>query len=166
MVRLGSTDRARLPDRAFAYIDSQGRRRLPIHDASHVRNALARFNQVRFEDDAARDRARTRLLVAAKRFRIVPVGFISNELRSEREHGQRTEEPVPLPSGFVTMLLTDIDDFVPEAVGSARPELAAGAASSEELEDVVLTAANGNGTVQRASGSLRSQPVEPIPTPE
>ena len=67
MVRLGSTDRARLPDRAFAYIDSQGRRRLPIHDASHVRNALARFNQVRFEDDAARDRARTRLLVAAKR---------------------------------------------------------------------------------------------------
>ena len=42
----------------------------------------------------------------------------------------------------VSVELTDIDDFVPEAVGSARPELAAGAASSEELEDVVLTAAN------------------------
>ncbi len=109
MVRLGSAERARLPDRAFAYVDGRGRRLLPIHDASHVRNALARFNQVRFENDAARDRARKRLLNAAKRFRIVPVGFISNELRSERELGRRDDEPMRLPSGFVTMLLTDIE---------------------------------------------------------
>jgi class 3 adenylate cyclase len=109
VARLGAADRAKLPDRAFAYVDGQGRRRLPIHDASHVRNALARFNQVRFEDDAARDRARTRLLHAAKRFRIVPVGFISNELRSERELGRGTGAPIRLPSGFVTMLLSDIE---------------------------------------------------------
>lgn len=109
VVRLGATERARLPDRAFAYVDARGRRRLPIHDASHVRNALARFNQVRFDDGAARDRARKRLLDAAKRFRIVPVGFISNELRSERELGRRGDEAVRLPSGFVTMLLTDIE---------------------------------------------------------
>ena len=109
VVRLGSAERARLPDRAFAYVDRHGRRLLPIHDASHVRNALSRFNQVRFDDDAARDRARKRLLNAAKRFRIVPVGFISNELRSERELGRRDDEPVRLPSGFVTMLLTDIE---------------------------------------------------------
>ena len=109
VVRLGSAERARLPDRAFAYVDRRGRRLLPIHDASHVRNALARFNQVRFDDDAARDRARKRLLNAAKRFRIVPVGFISNELRTERELGRRADEPVRLPSGFVTMLLTDIE---------------------------------------------------------
>jgi class 3 adenylate cyclase len=108
VVRLGSSARAKLPDRAFAYVDGD-RRLLPIHDASHVRNALARFNQVRFEDDAARDRARARLLNAAKRFRIVPVGFVSNELRSERELGRSAAEPVPLPSGFVTMLLTDIE---------------------------------------------------------
>jgi class 3 adenylate cyclase len=109
VVRLGAAERARLPDRAFAYVDADGRRLLPIHDASHVRNALARFNQVRFEDDAARDRARTRLLRAARRFRIVPVGFISNELRSERELARLAGEPAPLPSGFVTMLLTDIE---------------------------------------------------------
>src|SRR5262245_48086728 len=30
--------------RRFAYVDSKGRRRLPIHDEAHVRNALARFN--------------------------------------------------------------------------------------------------------------------------
>jgi class 3 adenylate cyclase len=36
MARLKSKKRARLPDRAFAYIDSRGRRRLPIHDRAHV----------------------------------------------------------------------------------------------------------------------------------
>ena len=86
MSRLKPRKRARLPDRAFAYIDSRGRRRLPIHDKAHVRNALARFNQVAFEDDDARERARKRLLNAAKRYRIVPVGFITRQLRSERRH--------------------------------------------------------------------------------
>ena len=86
MSRLKARKRAGLPDRAFAYVDSRGRRRLPIHDKAHVRNALARFNQVVFEDDAARDRARTRLLNAAKKYRIVPVGFITGQLQSERRH--------------------------------------------------------------------------------
>jgi class 3 adenylate cyclase len=109
MAELGAAERARLPDSAFAYIDSRGRRRLPIHDAGHVRNALARFNQVAFEDDAARDRARKRLLNAAKKFRIVPVGFITNQLQSERDLARRDDGPIRLPSGFVTMLLTDIE---------------------------------------------------------
>jgi hypothetical protein len=80
MPPLRAKERARLPDSAFAYIDSSGRRRLPIHDASHVRNALSRFNQVAFEDDAARDRARGRLLRAAKKHGIMPIGFISAQL--------------------------------------------------------------------------------------
>ena len=58
MATLSASERAALPDRAFAYVDSRGTRRLPIHDAAHVRNALARFGQVAFEDDAARERAR------------------------------------------------------------------------------------------------------------
>src|SRR5262245_13273268 len=86
MARLKATTRARLPDRLFAYIDSRGRRPLPINDKSHVKNALARFSRVAFEDDAARERARKRLLNAAKKFRIVPVGFITGQLRSERGH--------------------------------------------------------------------------------
>lgn len=84
MARLDAGKRAGLPNRAFAYIDDRGRRRLPIHDEPHVRNALARFNQVRFEDDAARERARKRLLNAAKKYGIVPVGFITGQLRSEQ----------------------------------------------------------------------------------
>jgi len=86
MARLRAKKRARLPDRAFAYVDSQGRRRLPIHDKAHVRNALARFSRVTFENDAARERARRRLLNAAKKYRIVPVGFITGQLQSERRH--------------------------------------------------------------------------------
>src|SRR5574341_197713 len=86
MSRLDARKRTRLPGRAFAYVDSRGRRRLPVHDKAHVRNALARFNQVAFENDAARERARTRLLNAAKKYRIVPVGFITGQLQSERRH--------------------------------------------------------------------------------
>lgn len=88
MARLDSRTRAKLPDRAFAYVDSRGRRRLPIHDAAHVRNALARFNQVSFESDDARERARGRLLRAARKFGIVPVGFITRQLEAERGHAK------------------------------------------------------------------------------
>src|SRR6185436_4326576 len=104
MARLKPTKRARLPDRAFAYVDAAGRRRLPIHDKAHVRNALARFNQVAFEDAAAREQARTRLLNAARKYRIVPVGFITGQLQSERR-----QVSSGLPRGFVTLLMTDIE---------------------------------------------------------
>lgn len=86
MAKLDASKRASLPDKAFAYVDSKGRRRLPINDEPHVRNALARFSQVRFESDAARERARKRLLNAAKKYGIVPVGFITGQLRAERTH--------------------------------------------------------------------------------
>ena len=99
MPPLRAKDRAKLPDSAFAYIDSQGKRRLPINDAAHVRNALARFGQVAFEDEGARDRARTRLLRAAQKHGIVPIGFVSAQLQPQRK----------LPRGQVTFLLTDIE---------------------------------------------------------
>lgn len=88
MSRLNTKKRARLPDRVFAYIDSRGRRRLPVNDKAHVKNALARFSQVIFETDAAREQARRRLLNAAKKFRIVPVGFITGQLQSEQRNAR------------------------------------------------------------------------------
>jgi class 3 adenylate cyclase len=99
MSRLSAKERARLPDRAFAYIDTRGRRRLPIQDAAHVRNALARFSQVAFEDEGARDRTRTRLLRAAMKHKIMPIGFVSAQLQPQRK----------LPKGHVTFLLTDLE---------------------------------------------------------
>jgi class 3 adenylate cyclase len=101
VARLSARERAGLPDRAFAYVDSDGVRRLPIHDAAHVRSALSRFGQVRFESDEARDRARQRLLTAAKRHGIMPMGFLTRQLRS-------TGRPV-LPTGNVTFLLVDME---------------------------------------------------------
>ncbi len=83
MTQLDAKTRARLPDSAFAYIDARGRRLLPINDEGHVRNALSRFNQTTFENEAARDRARTRLLRAAKKYGIVPIGFMTGQLRSQ-----------------------------------------------------------------------------------
>ena len=77
MSQLDAKRRAKLPNSAFAYVDSKGRKRLPINDESHVRNALARFTQVVFEDEAARERARKRLLGAAKKYGIVPIGFMT-----------------------------------------------------------------------------------------
>lgn len=100
MAELGARARASLPDSSFAYIDPNGRRLLPIHDEPHVRNALARFNRVAFDDERSRDRARTRLLKAAKRYGLLPVGFIDGQLRPERR----------LPTGRVALLLADVED--------------------------------------------------------
>ena len=107
MARLKTSERKDLPDSAFAYIDAKGRRRLPINDEPHVRNALARFERVAFESDEARERARLRLLKAAKRYGIVPVGFITGQIRSER--APRPADRKALPTGSVTFLMTDIE---------------------------------------------------------
>jgi cell division protein FtsX len=68
MARLKARKRASLPDRAFAYVDSRGRRRLPINDAAHVRNAIARFDQVEGVTDEERDEAWQRIQKAAKKY--------------------------------------------------------------------------------------------------
>jgi class 3 adenylate cyclase len=83
MSQLSARDRKKLPKSAFAYVDSRGRRRLPIHDESHVRNALARFAKVVFEDEMALERARKKLLGAAKKYGIVPIGFMSGQLQAQ-----------------------------------------------------------------------------------
>ena len=79
----------------------RGKRRLPIHDPAHVRNALARFSQVQFDTDHDRERARMRLLNAAKKFKIVPIGFIAGQLQSERAIDPRPEQLPQLPTGFI-----------------------------------------------------------------
>jgi class 3 adenylate cyclase len=107
MAKLSSSERRALPDRAFAYVDSTGRRSLPINDEAHVRNALARFDRVVFEDEAAEERARKRLLNAAKKYGIVPVGFVTGQVRKVKSRSNPLDG---LPSGTVTFLMTDIQD--------------------------------------------------------
>jgi hypothetical protein len=70
MAELEEKQRNRLRKSQFAYVDSEGEGHLPIHDESHVRNALARFNQTSFQSDTAKDQARRKILRAAKRYGI------------------------------------------------------------------------------------------------
>jgi len=104
MPTLSAKQRRDLPDRAFAYIDRKGRRRLPINDEGHVRAALGRFNQVQFENDDARAEACKRLLLAARKYGIVPIGFMTRQVRA----GSSVKTP-KLPKGVVTLLFTDIE---------------------------------------------------------
>jgi cell division protein FtsX len=45
-------------------------RKEPLHDAKHVRNAIARFNQVEGVTDSDRDEAWKRIKHAAKKFKV------------------------------------------------------------------------------------------------
>jgi hypothetical protein len=70
MAELDARDRKKLKPSHFAYVDKDGEGHLPIEDESHVRNAMARWNQTHFESAAARERARQRIVRAAKTFGI------------------------------------------------------------------------------------------------
>ena len=67
MAQLTETGRKHIARKNFAYVDKEGGEHLPIHDADHVRNAIARFNQTAFESIEAKEKARRKVLAAAKR---------------------------------------------------------------------------------------------------
>lgn len=62
---MSTADKNDLQDSEFAFPDE---RKEPLVDAEHVRNAVARFNQVEGVSDAERDRAWSRIRKAAKRY--------------------------------------------------------------------------------------------------
>lgn len=67
MAELDAKDRSKLRTSQFAYVDKDGEGHLPLNDESHVRNAMARFNQTDFESKAAKERARKKIVRAAHR---------------------------------------------------------------------------------------------------
>lgn len=83
MAELTARGRDRLRSTQFAYVDGKGGEHLPIHDEEHIRNAMARFNQTEFESAAAKERARKKIVGAAKRHGI-EVGDDSNVAHSSR----------------------------------------------------------------------------------
>jgi hypothetical protein len=62
---LSTAEKDRLADSEFAFPKE---RKEPLTDARHVRNAIARFDQVEGVSDAERDEAWQRILAAAKRY--------------------------------------------------------------------------------------------------
>jgi hypothetical protein len=71
MPELKEETRNSLDDDQFAYEDKSGERKLPIHDAAHVRNAIARFSQTEFDSDEARKIAAKKIIRAAARYGIM-----------------------------------------------------------------------------------------------
>jgi len=64
MSELDAKHRNALDESAFAFPKE---RKMPINDAEHVRNAVARFDQVQDVGDDERDAAWKRILAAAKK---------------------------------------------------------------------------------------------------
>ena len=62
---LSTKAKNRLPGKVFAFPKE---RKEPLNDAKHVRNAIARFDQVQGVSDAERDNAWRRIRRAAKKF--------------------------------------------------------------------------------------------------
>jgi hypothetical protein len=62
---LSADDRKHIDTANFAFPDE---RKEPLENASHVRNAIARFNQVKDVSDEEREKAFHRIKTAAKKF--------------------------------------------------------------------------------------------------
>ena len=62
---MSTAEKDRLPDAEFAF---PAERKEPLTDAAHVRNAIARFDQVEGVTDEERDRAWARIRAAASKY--------------------------------------------------------------------------------------------------
>jgi hypothetical protein len=78
--RLSQAEQDELSDDEFAFPEQ---RKEPLTDASHVRNAVARFDQVQGVSDAERDRAWQRINAAAEKFGV----HLSEQNWRELRHG-------------------------------------------------------------------------------
>ena len=67
MSKITEARRDHLADENFAFPKE---RREPIHDAAHVRNAIARFKQVQGVTEAERDEAWKRIKSAAHKYKV------------------------------------------------------------------------------------------------
>ncbi len=65
MAKLSADKRNDIDDSKFAFAEQ---RKEPIENASHVRNAISRFDQVEGVTDAERDAAWKRIKAAAKKY--------------------------------------------------------------------------------------------------
>jgi glutamyl/glutaminyl-tRNA synthetase len=67
MPKLREKQRKAMPKGVFAYVDARGEGHLPLNDETHVRNAMARWNQTEFSSESAKESARRKIVAAAKK---------------------------------------------------------------------------------------------------
>lgn len=66
MADLREKQRKAMNKDVFAYVDKRGEGHLPLNDETHVRNAMARWNQTQFASASAKESARRKIVSAAK----------------------------------------------------------------------------------------------------
>ena len=92
MAKLNEAARDRIPATKFAF---PKQRKEPLENASHVRNAAARFDQVEGVSDAERGRAWKRILAAAKKY---DVEVSESDWRDLAKGARTAADPVPARS--------------------------------------------------------------------
>ncbi len=70
MADLRMRQRKAMPKGVFAYVDRRGEGHLPLNDETHVRNAMARWNQTEFSSRSAKESARRKIVAAARQYGI------------------------------------------------------------------------------------------------
>lgn len=66
MPKLREKQRESMHKEVFAYVDKRGEGHLPLNDETHIRNAMARWNQTGFPSASAKEAARRKIVSAAK----------------------------------------------------------------------------------------------------
>ena len=85
---LSTAEKDDLKDKEFAFPQE---RKEPLTDARHVRNAIARFDQVEGVSDAERDQAWKRILAAAKRYDVeVSESSWRDLAKGGKDHGAKS----------------------------------------------------------------------------
>src|SRR5947209_1833970 len=83
---MSTADKDKLADQEFAF---PAERKEPLTDARHVRNAIARFDQVEGVSDAERDKAWKRILAAAERYNVEVSASSWRDLAKGGKDGKR-----------------------------------------------------------------------------
>jgi hypothetical protein len=162
--KLSSEERGRLSHSDFAYVDTDGKGHLPIHDEAHVRNAMARWNQTQFHSSEAKAAARRKICAAARHYGDLAKGDFCaeqggslssengcNDCLESKERIQSLEAEVKTLQASLAAMTKWKDDVAVQASTKAAQECAdleieIGTLQAEKREDRVkeLTALGAN----------------------
>jgi hypothetical protein len=81
MSKLDTAERKKIPAKKYAFPKE---RKEPLENAAHVRNAVARFNQVEGVSEAEKDAAWKRIKTAAKKFKVELSESSKSDLKPSR----------------------------------------------------------------------------------
>jgi hypothetical protein len=82
MSKLAAEDRKEISAKEYAFPKE---RKEPLENAAHVRNAIARFNQVEGVSEAEKDEAWKRIKAAAKKFGVEMEESSRKELKASKK---------------------------------------------------------------------------------